>query len=189
MTTRIDPDGSRSKGSVLPPRLVFPGSFAPLHAGHRTLAAVAARFMGDPVHFEISIRNVDKPDLVAEEIERRVEQFREYAPVWITQVPTFPEKALLFPGATFVLGFDTAMRLFDIRYYQNEAIQRDAALAAFAATGSRFLVGGRVDANGRFQTWSPRGTPFDRLFTGLPEELFRVDLSSTLLRQRNGSDP
>ena len=40
---------------------VLPGSFNPLHRGHRSLAATASRILGEPVTFELSISNVDKP--------------------------------------------------------------------------------------------------------------------------------
>src|SRR5215218_2679474 len=72
-----------------PPRAVLPGSFNPLHHGHTGLAAVAAARLGVPVAFELSVANVDKPDLDAVEVERRVAQFRDAGPVWVTRAPTF----------------------------------------------------------------------------------------------------
>ncbi|QDU22500.1 nucleotidyl transferase family protein [Urbifossiella limnaea] len=165
-----------------PPRALLPGSFNPLHHGHVSLAAVAARRLGTPVAFELSVANVDKPDLDAAEVERRVAQFAAAGPVWVTRAATFAEKAELFPGAAFVVGYDTAVRLVDRHYYANDDRLRDAALARLAATGCRVVVGGRVDAAGVFRTWDGGGGPFPELFVALAESDFRTDVSSTALR-------
>ncbi len=176
------PDGSTHAGP--PPAVVFPGSFNPLHDGHTTLAEVAARVLGRPVAFELSTANVDKPDLPGDEVQRRLAQFRGYAPVWVTRAATFAQKAELFPAATFVVGFDTAMRLVDPKYYGDE-LRRDAALRALCDRGCRVLVGGRVVGEA-FRVWDAAvvGEAFRELFTVLGEGDFRRDLSSTELRNR-----
>ena len=157
---------------------MLPGSFNPLHAGHVRLAAVAARRLGGPVHFELSAANVDKPDLPAAEVERRVGQFAGVGPVWVTRAATFVEKARLLPGVGFVVGFDTAVRVIDPRYY-GDAAARDAALRELADLGARFLVGGRLCGDGAFRQWAG---DHPHLFEVIPEAEFRVDLSSTQLR-------
>ncbi len=160
------------------PSAILAGSFNPLHFGHRELAALAGRRWNCDVHFELSIANVDKPDLGADEIERRVAQFRGFAPVWVTRAPTFAEKAAHFPGTAFVLGHDTAVRLFDAKYYGYDAARRDAALGLLRERGCRFLVAGRVDAAGSFRSWEK----LDEMFEVIDEREFRVDVSSTALR-------
>ena len=45
------------------------------------------------------------------------------------QAPLYPTKARLFPGSTFVIGYDTAIRLVDGKYYGGD----DAALLQIAA--------------------------------------------------------
>ena len=45
------------------------------------------------------------------------------------QAPLYPTKAKLFPGSTFVIGYDTAIRLVDGKYYGGD----DAALLQIAA--------------------------------------------------------
>ncbi len=158
------------------PLALLPGSFNPLHFGHRALAEAAAVRLGVPVHFELSITNVDKPELLADEIERRVGQFVGVGPVWITRAAGVLAKSVLFPGTAFVVGFDTAVRLIDPKYYRGEA-GRDGALRTLAERGCRVLVGGRTDGNGVFRAWEAGG-----LFEVIPEGEFRADVSSTQMR-------
>src|ERR1700722_13792592 len=69
-----DPDGTIRFGGAVP-LAILPGSFNPLHDGHRRLAAAVLEKHQLSVAYEISIRNVDKPELGAEEIRRRLAQF------------------------------------------------------------------------------------------------------------------
>ncbi|MCS6839391.1 MAG: hypothetical protein NZ699_15285 [Roseiflexus sp.] len=165
-----------------PPVALLSGSFNPLHAGHERLAQAAAALLGAPVAFELPILNADKPPLGYAELERRLDQFRHRYPVVLSRAPLFVQKAHLFPGCTFVIGYDTAVRIIDPRYYDGEA-GRDAALAAIAAQGCSFLVAGRVQ-DGVFRTLADIDLPSSlrSLFRELPERLFRVDLSSTAIR-------
>jgi hypothetical protein len=179
-------------GRVVPtapkPLALLPGSFNPLHRGHTTLAAVAAARLGVPVHFELSISNADKPELPAEAIDQRLAQFAGVGPVWLTRAATFERKAALFPGAAFVLGWDTAVRVMDPRYYGGEP-QRKAALRKLVDTGTRLVVGGRLDERGQFRVWDQRAAPaeFAELFVALVEADFRVDVSSRALRGERGA--
>src|SRR5207245_755539 len=59
-----EPDGTPRVGDPRP-AVLLPGSFNPLHLGHTTLADIAAKRLGSPVAFELSIANVDKPELSA----------------------------------------------------------------------------------------------------------------------------
>jgi hypothetical protein len=164
------------------PSAILPGSFNPLHAGHRTLAAVAGRRLGVEVAYELSVTNADKPELPAEVVSDRLRQFVGIGPVWVTRAAAFEKKADLFPGVAFVLGFDTAVRLIDPRYYDGVK-GRDAALGKIVERGCRMIVGGRVDAGGEFRVWEDRlAGEFRELFEVIPEGEFRVDVSSTQLR-------
>ncbi|MCI0702474.1 MAG: hypothetical protein L0241_15430 [Planctomycetia bacterium] len=167
------------------PSALLSGSFNPLHHGHLSLAAAAAKHLGVEVHFEISITNADKPELPREEVDRRVSQFATVGPVWVTRAATFVKKAELFPGAAFVLGWDTAVRVLDPKYYGGE-VERDLALLTVLESGSKFVVGGRLDATGAFRVWEAIGlsAEFDPLFVTLTEADFRADVSSTVLRNK-----
>jgi hypothetical protein len=165
--------------------LIFPGSFAPLHAGHQEMAALAEARTGKPVHYEIAVRNVDKPPLDFVEIGRRVRQFPDSGRVLLTTAPTFAEKAQLFPRATFVVGADTIRRIGEPRYYNNQVAVMVRAIEAIAVAGCRFLVFGRVDSQGRFATLDRRELPaaLAALCEEIPEAEFRRDVSSTELRK------
>jgi hypothetical protein len=167
------------------PRIVFPGSFNPLHVGHVELARVVSEQFAQEVHFELSIANVDKADLTPDEVNRRVLQFRGFAPVWVTRAARFIEKAMLFPDTRFLIGHDTAIRLFDVKYYSGDEELRDQALAELIEMNCSFVVAGRLDREGNFQVWQSEAAPprFRELFIALDEQLFRRDVSSTQLRQ------
>jgi hypothetical protein len=177
------PDGQLLRSAPLP-AAVLPGSFNPRHHGHLGLAEAAAEILGAPVHFELSVLNVDKPALAAEEVRRRLTQFEWHATVELTRAPTFLEKSRIFRDATFVIGADTAERLVAARYYGNSETEMHAALTEMAGRGARFLVAVRRDAAGRVHSLADAAipAPFADLFTQIPESRFRVDASSTELR-------
>ncbi|CAM9210280.1 unnamed protein product [Scytosiphon promiscuus] len=145
--------------------------------------------------FEISVSNVDKGGLAAEEVRRRTAQFAEPGgvgwpyPVVVTRAPLFSQKARLFPGCAFVVGADTAKRIIDPRYYGNSQVEMVSALAEIRHLGCSFIVGGREDAGGRFLTLATvleeSGLPesLRSMFLGLDESAFREDLSSTSIRE------
>ena len=101
----------------------------------------------------------------------------------LTNAPTFADKARLFPGSTFVVGFDTAERILHMRFYGGCADLMRASLETVREASCCFLVAGRLLGK-RFGTLRDLALPreFDDLFRELPEEDFRSDISSTALR-------
>jgi len=188
-----------------PGTIVYPGSYNPLHEGHlslmrtaRALAAAGARAEGRPppaAVFEIAAFNADKPPLARPALEARLQQFTNSTletswAVVVTKVPLFIEKARLFPNCTFVVGADTATRLIDPKYYHGDPLEMINALSEIAVLGCRFVVGGRrVEGRGfltvdhvlREQRLPQK---IKNMFYGIVEEAFRMDISSTELRQK-----
>ncbi len=180
---RANADGRCDLGAEAPGALL-PGSFNPLHDGHLRLAHVAANLLGAPVAFEMSVSNVDKPALAADDVCRRMSAFPSDAELWLTCAPTFVEKARLFPKAVFVVGADTAARIVDPRYYSGGESALHKALAEIGSLGCRFLVAGRTDGSGTFLELRDLPVPSKSadLFTAIPRSLFQLDISSTQIR-------
>ncbi|AKB36154.1 hypothetical protein MSSAC_1564 [Methanosarcina siciliae C2J] len=126
-------------------RLVFPGSFGPCHRNHVFMAKLASEKLGVPVHFEISLTNVDKPPIDFISLNQRLDSLRKYGNetfvggVCLTNAPLFLQKADLFPNSTFIIGADTFNRLFDAKYYGGK-VDISAILRHFREKNIRFLV-------------------------------------------------
>ncbi len=180
----VQRDGAARVGGVTP-AAVLAGSFDPFHQGHDGLARAASSILGAPVVLEMSVTNVDKPPLDEGEVRKRVGQFRGSWDVALTCATTFREKASLFPGCTFVVGWDTAVRLVDPGYYGGSQEAMHEALEEIRGRGCSFLVAGRVDG-GAYHTLPDVALPGEvaDLFRELPEGAFRQDISSTELRAR-----
>jgi Cytidylyltransferase-like len=181
----VQPDGQMMLSAPRPP-VLLPGSFNPLHEGHVLLARVAEELRQQPVAFEISVTNVDKPPLSGETVGHRLAQFAWKWPVELTRAPTFVEKSRLFPGTTFVIGADTAERLIAPKYYGDDEARMHVAIEEIANSGCSFLVAVRIDAAGRVRGLNDVAVPrrYADLFTEIPERRFRFDTSSSEIRAR-----
>ncbi len=166
---------------------ILSGSFNPLHEGHEALVETASKMLGEPVAYELSVANVDKPPLLEGEVWRRVAQFAGKASIVLTRVPVFYEKASLLPGCTFIIGVDTAVRLFDPRYYGGSPSQMLLELGQMRKHNCRFLVAGRVEGSA-FRTLSDVNIPagLEDMLQPIPESAFRSDISSSQIRQARG---
>ncbi len=100
-------------------------------------------------------------------------------------MPTFVEKAALFPGALFIVGADTLVRIGHCRYYGHDSAAVDAAMKQIAQHGCRFLVFGRL-IDGQFGSFADLELPdsLRKLCDEVPADAFRDDISSTELRRR-----
>ena len=175
--------GGELRPDAPPNGVILAGAFNPLHRGHERMAAAAATLTGLPVAFELALLNADKGFLAHDEIERRVAQFAGRHTLVLSCAPLFVQKAALYPGRTFVLGYDTAVRLLAPRYYGGES-GLHAALTTLRQAGCHLLVAGRLTA-GRFATLADLALPagYADMFTALPAVQFREDISSTELRK------
>ena len=167
---------------------VLSGAFNPLHQGHTALAEAAAGMLGTEVVFELAAVNADKPPMAEEQVLGRLLQFAGRYPVLVSAAPTFLAKARLFPGTTFVVGYDTAARIIQPRFYGGGEGQMIAALVEIREHGCRFLVAGRRDRQGKFHEADELVVPdtLQDLFQSLPGSLFRRDISSSEIRTKTG---
>jgi len=184
--------------------IVLPGSFNPLHRGHVELALAAQKVVKEfrnvdlPIAFEIAVNNADKGTVDTSIVMNRVYQFLDGNstlgswPVLVTNCALFTQKANLLNNCVFVIGADTAIRLVDKKYYDNDEHCMILALEQFERNGCSFVVAGRfnekgddkrfIDATEVLNTKIP--VVFKHMFIPLKEAAFRNDISSTQLRQQ-----
>ena len=187
----VAPDGGVREGAPRG-RVVLSGSFAPLHEGHERLAGVAAAILGRPSVFEISVVNVEKPPLPARELAERLGQFRDLHTVIVSRSATFVGKSDAMPGTAFAIGYDTAVRLFEERFYPPPGPDAGgdpvlSALHHMRGNDCSFAVAGRL-IEGRFRTLCDLAVPagYGDMFTEIPGTAFREDISSTAIRSARG---
>lgn len=166
-----------------PGRVVFPGSFDPLHDGHRRMAALAEEVAEAPVAFELSVTNVDKPMLDYAEIHARVDGIGGERTLWLTRAATFLEKTEIFPESTFVLGADTFIRLADPRYTHGSVAEAESVARRIADAVRGLIVFGRL-RDGRWLDPSTADVPetLRRKALFMSRREFAMDISSTALR-------
>lgn len=121
----------------------MPGSFNPLHDGHLAMADAAARKKNKPCWFELSVPNADKNTLAATEVAKRAEQDFGNHGLVISHAAAFVEKSALFPGALFVVGADTILRIGELKYYGSSRQNFEQAISEIKNNGCQFLVFGR----------------------------------------------
>ena len=160
--------------------IILSGSFNPLNEGHiELLKASSKEFKKNPL-YEISIKNVDKSKINFNDLINRINQFKSLGKLVVTNSAKFEEKSNIFKKSIFVIGYDTALRLVDDKYYDDDFRK---SLKIIEKNNCSFLVSGRF-INKKYK--KPNNINFeeyDYLFNILSEEKFRIDISSTELRR------
>lgn len=155
---------------------VYSGSFNPLHDGHKAIYEAAdcrARHYGvfGSSYYELSINRFDKAPVTAEELGLRLQQFVGHAPVLITNVAKFSEKAGVFRGnhkIVFHVGADTITRLL-----AHSSSMEVAGLNCEFIYYERLMNGTRVEFPEKMPVNCHKGAK-------IPEEL--MGISSTAIR-------
>lgn len=111
--------------------------------------------------------------------------------ILLSSTPRFIDKAKLFPSCTFLIGYDTAVRLIQNKYYNNSENIMIESLYELYLQGTRFLVAGRSDGSS-FLTYDKDLRPLvpsllQGLFISISENDFRMDISSTEIRAARGT--
>jgi nicotinic acid mononucleotide adenylyltransferase len=188
--SRQPPAGTSHPSSDAPAAgmLVFAGSFDPLHEGHLRMAIVAQEIAKQPLDFELSVTNVDKPSLDYLEMQSRAAQFVDRS-LWFTRAATFVEKLDIFPEGTFVMGADTYGRLADPKYYGGSMEATDRAVQRITRQARGLIVCGR-EHDGVFEDPSRLDVPpaLRAVTTFVSQREFRMDISSTAIRRQRDRD-
>ena len=165
----------------------LPGSFNPVHEGHRHMRTLAQDILGTEVQYELSIKNVDKLPLDYFDLNRRIDQFK-VDEIVLTNLPHFYHKAKYLgqdQAVTFVIGVDTFARILEPKFY-GDSLELNDVICFFIETGIKFLVFGRTVEN-KFMTLLDLDVPKDLLplCMQVGQAQFQCDLASSLLRNEN----
>eukprot|EP00192_Tetraselmis_astigmatica_P012783 CAMPEP_0117683236 /NCGR_PEP_ID=MMETSP0804-20121206/20250_1 /TAXON_ID=1074897 /ORGANISM="Tetraselmis astigmatica, Strain CCMP880" /LENGTH=416 /DNA_ID=CAMNT_0005493731 /DNA_START=199 /DNA_END=1449 /DNA_ORIENTATION=- len=167
------------------------GSFNPLHEGHEKVLSTACEMLGREGCFELAVCNADKGALSQDVVESRIKQFVDRScPIVLTMEPFFTGKAEVFHDSVFVVGYDTAIRLVNTKYYKSSEVEMARQFARLEARGCSFAVAGRLDGD-TFRGLEDMQVPefLKPVFQlSIPEEKLRVDISSTEIRKRMAAE-
>lgn len=168
---------------------IFPGSFNPPHAGHLRVVQHAKQqeeLKDKPVFLELSVDNVDKPSLDMFDVYDRIEGIQrdeglsnEIAGLVLTRAKRFYDKSMLLSSPTFLVGSDTANRIVDRKYYDDD-LHYYGELGTMRLYGVNFLVFERL------------GAPFDEKINELKHRIIdghkdEGESSSDIRKNQNSS--
>lgn len=167
-----------------------------------------------PIFMELSLTNADKPPIDPQIASERIQKFLQLEDLpnqWglvLTRAPLFSQKVACLRDCimessdgkdgkiSFVIGADTLARILNPKYYNDDKDQMIDALLSMR--GAHFFAGGRVEQKKETPGPAQFITGKDEL-SGLPQEVkdkftiieeqeFRVDISSTEIRQQEESE-
>lgn len=128
------------KTASLDKLVIYPGSWNPLHDGHKEIMSIASEITGEKVYPELSVNNADKGSLSWFEVQKR---FAQTDDILVTHAPRFIDKVDFFAKEDrqliFVCGADTWNRIWDTKYL----VDVDTLYQTFVDKNVKFLVCGR----------------------------------------------
>ena len=156
---------------------VVPGSFNPLHVAHKEIRDHIS-WPSVMTFYEISIVRVDKEMVSFDELQERLGQFKNYAPVVVTRAARFVEKiGTLLQHAkllVFHVGIDTVTRMRD-----------DYGTIGIQGLAATFVVHDRV-VNGTLRSLSTSfvgDTPFNCVPSPAVRSAETLAMSSSKIRK------
>ncbi|KAL7716283.1 Cytidyltransferase-like domain-containing protein [Entamoeba marina] len=182
--------------STLPPSspVIYSGTFNPFHIAHKKiLEYVTMRYPTRPIVVELSQRSEDKTPTSLTNTLIRASQVAGLYNVIISNTSLYVDKAKYYENGIFVVGYDTAVRIFDKKYYKNSVVNMRNAFETIRKCNCKFIVVGRFDEKSQqfCDFKSIKNTlpcqEYHHLFISLSQTHFRYDFSSTQLRN-NGKN-
>ena len=182
-------------------RAILPGSFNPIHEAHIKMKKDAEARLGCKVYLELCVNNADKGWIDYINLCNRIDNIEKHFPledIIFTNTPLMHQKMqAIGNNIHFVIGMDTLIRIIDDKYYDSRH-DRAVLFHEFRQNGGKFLVYGRhlkenqviSYLNGKiekqFFTLKDIRIPlgFHEICTGVNEQDFKIDISSTELRNQ-----
>jgi hypothetical protein len=151
---------------------VVPGSFNPLHSGHRWIYKESQTYP-DLSLYEISVKRYDKPNYTLEELQNVLRNFNPWQEsVIITNATLFVDKIKLIgtPEINFHIGFDAY-----------DKVLNHGGAEYFESCNAFFFVYDRI-IDGAFKSVADLQLPRNVRFGGTPPN-HCMNMSSTAIRQ------
>ena len=163
--------------------VILSGSFNPVHHGHIRLLDHSSSMCNIDKYYEISISNVDKPDINESELLKRIQNFESEEKIIVSRSSKFIDKSKIYKNSYFVVGYDTALRILDESYLPPGA-SLDELFSVLKKNNCSFIVAGRIGVSGsNFDNLDVQGLKYREFFRVIPEKEFREDISSTEKRR------
>lgn len=124
--------------------VIMPGSFNPLHSGHRAIIKHAEAYTKRTVFLEHCVNSLDKPDSSDRIVDVVAQAWNAGRSIYITDANMFVYKSEVFKKPIFAIGADTFGRIIDPKYRDNskQSIRND--LNYMRSNGAQFLVYPRI---------------------------------------------